>query len=91
MLLVSGTLPPVITQLLVKFPRLNHTLARGIVSKFQRAVELETGTSEIVNECLCAVRKFGTVSLIVVSSFHLAEKTVHGPPCDQADLKRFVH
>lgn len=40
--------------------------AKGIVSKVQRAVGLETDTSETVNECLRAVRKFGTISLIAV-------------------------
>lgn len=41
--------------------------AKGIVGKVQRAVGLETDTSEIVNEALRATRKFGTISLIAVS------------------------
>ncbi|KAI5846252.1 GroES-like protein [Morchella snyderi] len=38
--------------------------AKGIVHKVQRAVGLETDSSEVLNECLRATRKFGTISLI---------------------------
>jgi len=37
---------------------------KGLLHKVQRAVGLETDSSEIVNETLTAVKKFGTVSLI---------------------------
>lgn len=38
--------------------------AKGILHTIERAVGLETDTSEIANECLRAVKKFGHVSLI---------------------------
>lgn len=37
---------------------------KGILHTVQRAVGLETDSSEIVNEALRAVRKFGTISLV---------------------------
>ena len=38
--------------------------AKGLLQKVERAVGLETDSSEIVNEALRAVRKFGTISLV---------------------------
>ncbi|KAI9731128.1 MAG: hypothetical protein M1834_005321 [Cirrosporium novae-zelandiae] len=37
---------------------------KGILHTVQRAIGLETDSSGIVNECLRAVRKFGTISLV---------------------------
>lgn len=49
--------------------------AKSIVTKVQRAIGLETDSSEIVNEALRATRKFGTISLIAVSLFsHLPRR-----------------
>jgi len=38
--------------------------AKGLLNKVQRATGLETDSSEILNEALQAVRKFGTISLV---------------------------
>ena len=37
---------------------------KGILHTVQRAVGLETDSSEIVNECIRATRKFGTIALV---------------------------
>ncbi|KAI9819133.1 MAG: hypothetical protein M1827_007289 [Pycnora praestabilis] len=37
---------------------------KGILHTVQRAIGLETDSSEIVNECLRSVRKFGSISLV---------------------------
>lgn len=38
--------------------------AKGMLHTIERAIGLETDTSEIANECLRAVKKFGHVSLV---------------------------
>jgi len=37
---------------------------KGVIHKVQRALALETDSSEVVNEALRATRKFGTISLV---------------------------
>jgi len=38
--------------------------AKGVVHKVERAIGMETDTSEILNEIIMCVRKFGTISVI---------------------------
>jgi hypothetical protein len=38
--------------------------AKSLLHKVERAVGLETDTSEILNECIMAVKKFGTIRLV---------------------------
>jgi threonine dehydrogenase-like Zn-dependent dehydrogenase len=70
---------------------------KGIVHAVQRAVGLETDTSEIVNEALRSVRKFGTIALVadyaaVTNQFligALMEKGITMRGTGQAPVQRY--
>ncbi|TPX66967.1 hypothetical protein SpCBS45565_g04140 [Spizellomyces sp. 'palustris'] len=71
--------------------------AKSVVHKVQRAIGLETDTSEIVNEEIRAVKKFGTVALIAdyaanTNGFMIGavmEKGIRLIGCGQAPVQRY--
>ncbi|KAJ3045551.1 hypothetical protein HDV00_009208 [Rhizophlyctis rosea] len=73
--------------------------AKGVLHKVQRSVGLETDTSEIVNEEIQSVRKFGTIALIAdyagpCNGFligALMEKGINLIGCGQAPVQKYWH
>ncbi|KAI9091711.1 chaperonin 10-like protein [Phlyctochytrium arcticum] len=71
---------------------------KSMLHKVQRAVGLETDTSEIVNEQIRAVKKFGTVALIAdyagtANGFLIGavmEKGIRLIGCGQAPVQRYI-
>ncbi|KAJ3180752.1 hypothetical protein HDU87_001865 [Geranomyces variabilis] len=73
--------------------------AKSMLHKVQRAVGLETDTSEIVNECIRSVKKFGTIALIAdyaltCNGFLIGpvmEKGIALVGCGQAPVQKYWH
>ncbi|KAI8817026.1 chaperonin 10-like protein [Fimicolochytrium jonesii] len=71
--------------------------AKSMLHKVQRAIGLETDTPEIVNECIRATKKFGTVALIAdyaatTNGFLIGavmEKGISLIGCGQAPVQRY--
>ncbi|KAI8393872.1 chaperonin 10-like protein [Radiomyces spectabilis] len=72
---------------------------KSIVHKVERAVGLETDASDIINECLRSVRKFGTIGIIADYAGYtnhfligaLMEKGIRLIGCGQAPIQRHWH
>ncbi|CAO3667689.1 unnamed protein product [Rhizopus stolonifer] len=70
--------------------------AKGIVHKIERAVGLETDTSEVINEMIRATKKFGTIGLIADYATYanhvliggIMEKGIRLIGCGQAPIQR---
>jgi threonine dehydrogenase-like Zn-dependent dehydrogenase len=72
---------------------------KGLLHTIERIFSMETDSSEIPNECLRAVRKFGTISLVadyaaLTNQFlngALMEKGITMRGCGQAPVQKYWH